>query len=159
MGEREEKGELKFFLEGALKGLAKWLRFLGYVAEVCEKKLEWETIYKHKDWIFLITSPETARLLDRAGLKYIVLPRERVEKQLKFLVRKLEIKPELSLDICTVCGTRLVSVSKEEVKGRVPERVYQFYEEFNYCPGCGRIYWEGDHIKRLEKRLKSWLGN
>ncbi len=155
MGERKEKEELKFFLEGALKGLAKWLRFFGYVAKVWEKRLEWEVIYKHRDWFFLITSPETARLLDRAGLKYVLLPRDSVKKQLRFLIKKLEIKPELSLDICSVCGEKLIPVSKEEVKGKVPERVYKLYQEFNYCPGCGRIYWQGDHIKRLYQRLKA----
>jgi uncharacterized protein with PIN domain len=159
MGKGEEKEELKFFLEGSLKGLAKWLRFFGYTAEVWEKRLEWEVIYKHKDWYFLITSPETARLLDKAGLKYALLPREDLKKQLRFLIKKLEIDPKLSLDRCSVCGEKLVPVSKESIKDRVPPRVYKFYEEFNYCPGCGRIYWEGDHIKRLRERLKKFITN
>ena len=145
---------MKFFLEGSLKGLSKWLRFMGYCTEICEKKISREEIFKHKDKIFLITSLKTAELLEKAGVKYVLLPKEGIEKQLFLLSNKLGLEKKLKLDICTVCGSKLIPVEKEKVKNKIPPRVFEFYKEFNLCPCCGRIYWEGDHIKRLKERLK-----
>lgn len=148
---------MEFFLEASLKGLNKWLRFFGYKTEICETKITREDILKHKDKIFLITSPSTAEILEKAGVKYLVLPRDSLKAQLRVLINKLNLRTELRLDICSVCGEELISVKKEDFKGLIPEKVYKFYEEFNYCPRCKKLYWEGDHIKRLGERLKKLL--
>ena len=146
--------ELKFFLEGSLKGLGRWLRFLGFIAKICDKKITWEEIYAHKDYFFLVTSLETATMLEKMGLDYLVLPKSSVEVQLRILINKLNITPELDLNICSICGSKLITVDKEEIKEKVPERVYKFYNDFTYCEKCDKVYWEGDHIKRLRARIK-----
>jgi uncharacterized protein with PIN domain len=145
---------MEFFLEASLKGLSKWLRFLGYKTEVCEDKITKEEIFKHKNKIFLITSPNTAEILEKAGVKYLLLPRESLKAQLSLVINKFNLNPELKLNICSICGEELIPVKKEEFKELIPERVYQFYNEFNYCPKCKRLYWQGDHIKRLKNRFK-----
>uniref|UniRef100_A0A7C4JS49 Mut7-C RNAse domain-containing protein n=1 Tax=Thermodesulfobacterium geofontis TaxID=1295609 RepID=A0A7C4JS49_9BACT len=148
---------MEFFLEAGLKGLNKWLRFFGYKTQVCENKIDKEIILKHKDKIFLITSPSTAKLLEKAGIKYLLLPRESLKAQLTILVHKLNLNTELKLNLCSICGEELISVKKEDFKEFIPPKVYQFYNEFNYCPKCKKLYWEGDHIKRLKERLKNLI--
>lgn len=145
---------MEFFLEGALKGLSKWLRFLGYKTEICKEKITKEEILKHKDKIFLTTSPSTAELLEKFGVKYLVLPRESLRAQLITVINKLNLDPELKLNICSICGEELKPVKKEDFKDLIPPKVYTFYNEFNYCPKCRKLYWEGDHIKRLKEKLK-----
>jgi len=157
MGKKGETEDISFYLEASLTGLAKWLRFFGYPAQICDKKLKVEEVLKHKDKIFLITSKETAEILSKVGVRYLLIPRENLKTQLNFVVNRLNLRTELRLNICTVCGSKLIPKKKEEVKSLVPERVYKTYEEFNYCPCCGRVYWEGDHIKRLKARLKNIL--
>jgi uncharacterized protein with PIN domain len=148
---------MEFFLEAGLKGLNKWLRFFGYKTQVCENKIDKEIILKHKNKIFLITSPSTAKLLEKAGIKYLLLPRESLKAQLTILVHKLNLNTELKLNLCSICGEELISVKKEDFKELIPPKVYQFYNEFNYCPKCKKLYWEGDHIKRLKERLKNLI--
>jgi uncharacterized protein with PIN domain len=148
---------MEFFLEAGLKGLNKWLRFFGYKTQVCENKIDKEIILKHKDKIFLITSPSTAKLLEKVGVKYLLLPRESLKAQLTVLVHKLNLNTELKLNLCSICGEELISVKKEDFKELIPLKVYQFYNEFNYCPKCKKLYWEGDHIKRLKERLKNLI--
>jgi uncharacterized protein with PIN domain len=148
---------MDFFLEAGLKGLNKWLRFFGYKTQICENKIDKEIILKHKDKIFLITSPSTAKLLEKAGIKYLLLPRESLKAQLTVLVHKLNLNTELKLNLCSICGEELISVKKEDFKELIPLKVYQFYNEFNYCPKCKKLYWEGDHIKRLKERLKNLI--
>jgi len=148
---------MEFFLEAGLKGLNKWLRFFGYKTQVCENKIDKEIILKHKDKIFLITSPSTAKLLEKAGIKYLLLPRESLKPQLTVLVHKLNLNTELKLNLCSICGEELISVKKEDFKELIPPKVYQFYNEFNYCPKCKKLYWEGDHIKKLKEKLKNLI--
>jgi uncharacterized protein with PIN domain len=148
---------MEFFLEAGLKGLNKWLRFFGYKTQVCENKIDKEIILKHKDKIFLITSPSTAKLLEKAGIKYLLLPRESLKAQLTVLVHKLNLNTELKLNLCSICGEELIPIKKEDFKELIPPKVYQFYNEFNYCPKCKKLYWEGDHIKRLKERLKNLI--
>jgi len=120
-------------------------------------KLSKEEILKHQDHFFLITSPETAELLEKLQIDYLLLPRDSLKKQLNFLIHRLGLKKELSLEICTLCGEKLVPVEKEAFKTRIPPKVWERYQEFNYCPRCDKLYWEGDHIKRLRKRFKNLL--
>ncbi len=146
---------MEFVLEGSLKGLARLLRFLGFNCFVLDKKLTTHTIFQNKGKIFLVTSPESARILEKLGQKFILLPLGSPDFQLKLLSLKIDLPLELKLNICAICGTPLKMLKKEEVKGLVPERVYNYAKEYTFCPKCNKIYWKGDHIKRLEKRLKN----
>lgn len=148
---------MEFFLEASLKGLSKWLRFFGYKTEICEDKIDKVKILKNKNKIFLITSPNTAELLEKAGVKYLLLPRESLKAQLTLIIHKLNLNTELKLNLCSICGEELISVKKEDFRNFIPPMVYQFYDEFNFCPKCKKLYWQGDHIKRLEKRLKKLI--
>ncbi len=146
-----------FFLEASLSGLCKWLRFLGYKAIIATGKLTKEEILKNQDKFFLITSPNTAEILDKLQIDYLLLPRDSLRTQLLILLGKLNLKPELSLDLCTLCGTKLIPIKKEAFKERIPPKVWEKYSEFNYCPKCDKLYWEGDHIKRLKRRFKKLI--
>lgn len=146
-----------FYLEASLSGLCKWLRFLGYKVEKASCKLTKEEILKNQDKFFLITSVETAEMLEKLQLDFILLPRNSLKAQLITLITKLNLKPDLTLDICALCGAKLIPVKKENFKNRIPPKVWRKYVEFNYCPKCDKLYWEGDHIKRLKKRFKELI--
>lgn len=148
---------MNFLLEGSLKGLNKWLRFLGCQTEVYEGKITKEVIFQNQYKIFLITSLETAEMLRKMGIKFLLLPRENLKAQLFMVINKFNITPKLTLDICSLCGEKLVSVRKEDFKDRIPPKVYQSINEYNYCVKCQKLYWKGDHIKRLKERFKNLL--
>ena len=146
-----------FYLEASLSGLAKWLRFLGYKTEIAFGKLTKEDILKNKDKFFLITSFETAEMLEKLQVDFLLLPRDSLKGQILTLLTKLNLKPELTLDICTLCGEKLIPVKKENFKDKIPPKVWERYSEFNYCPRCDKLYWEGDHIKRLKNQFKKLI--
>jgi len=55
---------------------------------------------------------------------------------------------------CMVCNTPLLrSLSSDAVNEKVPPAVAERFNEFRECPGCGRIYWKGDHYRRM---LEEW---
>lgn len=55
---------------------------------------------------------------------------------------------------CMGCNGLLESVSKEAVLGKLPPKVRQRHEEFMRCPGCGKVYWKGDHYARMMEMIK-----
>lgn len=52
---------------------------------------------------------------------------------------------------CLACNSSLVRVTKESVFDRVPPKARAFHEDYSYCSGCDRIYWQGTHFARIRK--------
>jgi uncharacterized protein with PIN domain len=103
---------------------------------------------------FLLQAKKTARVIEKAGADFLLLPRDNLKAQIKHLLNKLNLDPELKLDICTICGVKLILVNKEVYKEKIPPKAYELYNEFNLCPSCERVYWEGDHVKRIKEKWK-----
>jgi len=53
---------------------------------------------------------------------------------------------------CSCCNEPLTSISRSDVKDRVPQYVYERYDNFLQCAKCGRIYWKGTHVKRMRPK-------
>ena len=76
------------------------------------------------------------------------------EQQLVEVVRALQLETMLRpFTRCRECNVLLEAVSREAVDAMLPERVGMSYEQFQLCPGCKRVYWEGTHYKRLKRVL------
>ena len=52
---------------------------------------------------------------------------------------------------CTNCNGKLLQIKNEKTIGRVPDGVTKNFKEFWECEECKKIYWEGTHIKNLQK--------
>lgn len=141
--------------------LAKWLRILGYDTKYV-KHMEDDEIFKvaKEEGRILITRDkmlsskyEKSIYLENNGLK------EQIEKVME--ITGLKIEKQKLLTRCIICNEKVERIKKEEVKGRVPERVYNTHDEFYICPECHRIYWKGTHFENMEKfirRLKIYKG-
>lgn len=151
------KAEKIFYLEASLVGLAKWLRFMGLKVEITKNKITPREILQNKAKFFLITSYETAKLLEKYHVDFLLLPRDSLKNQLNFFLFYFNLTPKLSLNICSLCGEPLIPVKKEDFKEKIPPKVWRKYSTYNYCPKCDKLYWEGDHIKRLKKKFKELL--
>jgi uncharacterized protein len=56
---------------------------------------------------------------------------------------------------CMRCNTPLEPIAREEVRGRVPEGVWECYKSFAWCPTCRRVYWKGSHYDRMRDMLRA----
>ncbi|NOZ88845.1 MAG: hypothetical protein GXO15_02870 [Crenarchaeota archaeon] len=139
-----------------LGSLARWLRMLGY-----------DTIYA-KGWHDGRILEEAARsnriLVTRDHGLYVRAKRRGVEaayvgedvaEALALLALRygivLELEPDRSR--CPLCNAPLRLADREEVRGRVPPRVYESVDRFWVCTGCGQVYWVGGHWRGIEARL------
>lgn len=46
---------------------------------------------------------------------------------------------------------------QDEVMDRLEPLTRRYYQEFNRCPDCGRIYWAGSHHARLVRQVERLL--
>ncbi len=141
--------------------LARWLRFLGidvvYISSGSPEEIV--NVAEREGRIILTRNSEILKKLKGHRVWIYFLSSEKSEVQLKEVVNKFNLWESIKpFSRCSICNEPLVAVKKEEVRGKVPFYVFQNTDHFEKCPKCGRIYWEGTHIKRLHEKLAKILG-
>ncbi len=72
------------------------------------------------------------------------------ELQNYFFIKEYKLKAR-----CIICNTQLQSIQKSEIKESLPPKVEKYFSEFEICPICSRIYWHGDHYKRMMSTIEN----
>jgi uncharacterized protein with PIN domain len=147
-----------FFADAMLGRLARWLRILGYDtryeahiddAELVRRALQEKRVILTRDRAL----PEEFRVS-----ALVLVEAERPAEQLRELVRRFQLDPEAKLFTrCSRCNANLEPVARDEIAGRVPQRVLRDQPRFKSCPNCGRIYWEGTHVERIRRAIRHAL--
>lgn len=97
------------------------------------------------------------RMEGRPGV--ILIRQDKVMDQLRELAARIDLKDGAApYSRCSRCNRELEGMNPPEVRGRVPEYVFQTRDHFMTCPECRRIYWEGSHRDRVAETLKYVLG-
>jgi uncharacterized protein with PIN domain len=143
----------EFIADTMLKGLAKWLRFLGFSTAIAENFEAGQQLLKlNSSDIFITASPDHFRQMGEPAA--ILVKKNKISDQLLEIDAKLHIFTKIKLfSICSICNIPIQSISKEEVVARIPDMVKNNFNNFWICPGCQRIYWQGGHILRLIDKL------
>jgi uncharacterized protein with PIN domain len=150
--------EPRFIVDTMLGNVARWLRILGY-----------DTLYRrdYKDWEILKIAREEDRIIitrDRGlhnralnnGLNSIYLYMDEMHERLAYiaLLTGIRLYVDLEKSRCPVCNGELRKASKEEIKDKVPPRVYRLYSDFWICTRCKKVYWIGSHWVKIEEILR-----
>jgi uncharacterized protein with PIN domain/sulfur carrier protein ThiS len=148
----------RFILDAHLGKLAVYLRMLGFDAlyrndygdeELSEVAASERRILLTKDRGLLKRSAVTHGYCVR-GSNY--------REQLIEVLRRFDLVNSVApLERCLRCNAMLEPVSKEAVIHRVPPVSRAHYDEFQQCPGCGRIYWGGSHYRRMQRFIEQVL--
>jgi uncharacterized protein with PIN domain len=145
---------LRFVLDAHLGRLAAYLRMLGF-----------DTLYRgdYSDReLSRLAAAETRVLLTRdrgllmrSSLAHGCYIRETdPRRQLKEVLQRFDLWASISpFARCMRCNARLAAVAREAVIDRVPPRSRAHCQEFRQCPGCGRVYWNGSHYRRMQRLI------
>ena len=147
---------MMFLVDAMLGNIAKKLRLFGYDSEYFSDIDDSQLIEKAKTENRTIISRD--RLLTEAAKKSdvsaIYLSKENeIDQFLEILdATPLELN-EISGEKarCTKCNSTTSPISKSEIEDKIPQGVLEFNEKFWKCDSCDQIYWEGTHIKNLQK--------
>ncbi|WP_461865350.1 Mut7-C RNAse domain-containing protein [Thermococcus sp.] len=152
---------MKLIADMMLGRLARWLRLYGY-----------DTLYGiEEDDEILRTALEEGRMLlsrdeelvkraKKLGIRAILIDSNSFEAQIDELKREgfefAELFPANAR--CPKCNGLILPVSKDEVRNKVPESIYQKYDEFYICTNCGQIYWPGrqwEEMIRIDRKIRN----
>jgi uncharacterized protein len=150
-----QPAEMRFVLDNHLGKLAAYLRLLGF-----------DSVYRNDlqdDELAKIASQEARILLTRDVhllMRSIITqgywvrskqPRQQVAEILKRYNLYTALTP---FGRCVHCNTPLESVPKEQVLDRLEPLTRRYFDQFQRCPACGRVYWQGSHYSRMQEFIE-----
>jgi uncharacterized protein with PIN domain len=82
----------------------------------------------------------------------------RSELQLREVFDRLDLaRSARPFTRCLSCNAPLRPIDPLEATPRVPPRVRAHHDHFVTCDGCGRIFWEGSHWRRMREMVSTLL--
>ena len=138
--------------------LARWLRTLGF-----------DTLYDpavHDPQLVALANAEGRLLLTRDRLlvehlqpeRALLITEDAPLNQLRQVVDGCGLSPpEALFSRCVVCNGVLRPATPDEAATLVPEASRGLPGAVTRCPGCGRVYWEGSHTRRMRDQLSRAL--
>ena len=55
------------------------------------------------------------------------------------------------------CNNPIIAAKKEDVLDRIPGKTARYYDKFNECRGCNRIYWQGSHYAKMQSVVNEFI--
>ena len=94
------------------------------------------------------------RLVSNGRLRAMHIKEDEVERQVRKVVAALNLDSHFKpFSRCLECNRTLIARSKEEVRGLVPDHVFESQTAYTQCPACNRIYWPGTHWQAMVRKL------
>jgi uncharacterized protein len=151
----------KFITDATLEKLAKWLRLLGYDTVVFHKEAGREMLrLAQAERRIVLTRRSDMTERQFSGCLYLIAGKD-ISSQLNDVISKFALKLEKRqmFGICLKCNKKLHSVSGEALRNLVPPYVFEHSVNFNQCPSCQNIFWEGTHRRNSLRFLKKHIKN
>ncbi len=147
----------RFLCDGMLGSLARWLRILGFDAELDTVSSD-ESLARRagEDGRWLLTRD---RALAARGPRTTLVRSETLDDQLVEVLSRLELRPgpQSFGTRCTECNGVVRPVERETVRNLVPPFVWETAGEMRRCESCGKVYWRGTHVRSIENRVQRVL--
>ena len=116
---------------------------------------EYESRIKRYVKFSVLEIPGLKNTVNLQKTEWKVRESEKLREQLNQVLETYNIpKAPAPLTRCSICNHPLSPIAKENVRNLVPEYVYQQHDHFFKCNQCGKVYWRGTHVKRMEYRRK-----
>jgi len=148
---------LKYFADAPLGKLVRLMRLLGLDVHYDRKitGLEFlETALKEKR--ILITRNRQLLMPNKVTHGYCIHSNAPYQ-QIKEVVRRFDLKQQLKpYTRCSICNSKLKKVAKKGIINLLEPLTKKYYDNFNHCPECGKIYWRGSHYQSLNKLIESF---
>lgn len=149
----------RFLADAMLGRLARWLRVVG--ADTIQLPTD------APDVALVARARDDGRVLltrDRHLLRELRPHRELAIQSVVPLVQLSEVvrafaihRPAELLTRCLLDNTLLVEMTPAEIVEQVPPNSRELSGPMRRCPSCGRAYWRGSHVRRMEAALESAL--
>ena len=143
---------MRFLCDEMLKGLARLLRAAGYdtyLAVGGEPDADLIKTARREGRILLTRDKRLAASAEES----VIIKGWGVEAEAKSLSRAVVLDWEFApFTRCVVDNAHLRDAAPEQMEA-MPQGARARGGPFRVCPACGRAYWPGSHVRRMEARL------
>jgi len=152
--------DVRMIADGMLGRLAKALRMLGFDVAYDPFIADDELVRRAREEGRVMLTRDTGMLRRRGLPRHVFVTSDHAGEQVAQVARELGLTFNMraALTRCTVCNGLIDRVPKDSIKDEVPPYVFQTHETFARCRGCGRVYWRGTHVERMERTVKELTG-
>ena len=150
----DRAGEPRFLLDVHLGRLAGYLRLAGFDAAYANDATDAALAAASREEGRALLTRDRG-LLKRREVEHGYWVREtRPRRQLAEVVRHFDLAGRLRpLARCGRCNGRLSPVDRAAIEDDLPPRTRREHHVFHRCDLCGRVYWRGSHVARIERLL------
>jgi len=148
----------RFVTDSSLAHLARRLRFLGYDVTVLPGARLEEVMAAARREDRSVLTLSTRRPRRWADVPVFGIERGNEAAAVRMLASSRE-PAGAPFSRCGECNTPLEPRHAIEARGEVPARVLRRGSALRFCPGCGRWYWDGSHVRHIREWLESALGH
>lgn len=151
-------GEMRFIADAMLGRLAHWLRLLGFDCAYENEITDEELVRRGVEQDRTILTRDRALPEEWWVPGICVVRAEKTFDQLREVVRRFDLASSVRLFTrCSECNWDLAVAAQADLGGRAPAGILASHERFWECSGCGRVYWEGSHTKRMKRVVERIL--
>ena len=149
---------MKLLCDQMLGSLAKWLRLLGFDtfyanAEIMDDELL--DIARRDHRILITRDKELIQRAKKKNVEVIEITSIDLDQQLQRVLQHFQIKDSTILSRCTLCNSLLKEVEKNDIIGKIPEKVLEQHDRYWVCSTCNKIYWSGSHYQNIIEKIKN----
>jgi len=147
---------MKFLCDQMLGTLAKWLRIYGYDTFYANNKMDDVKllgISKNENRVLVTRDKKLIQTAQRENIKTIEIKTTDIDEQISIVLSDIKTDRTKVLSRCILCNTEIKEIKKEDVEGKVPERVFQNNKKFWFCKKCNKIYWKGTHYEKMFEKI------
>ena len=157
---KEPLRNLRFIADVHLGGLAKYLRMLGFDVLYSETYTDEQIAGISARERRIVLTHDRDLLMHRIITHGRFIRATRIRNQLIEVVETLDLYRNFSpFSRCMECNTKLVPVSKDDIKTRLPPDTQNYFTQFALCMLCDRIYWQGSHYRRMRRFITEIFGD
>jgi uncharacterized protein len=145
---------IKFILDVHLGRLAHLLRMLGFDC-LYRKDFGDEEIRSIalKEKRIILTRDQNLLKVKTVTHGYWLRSTEPLEQMVE-VIRRFDLKSACKpFCRCLVCNGLIKKVNKHKIKDLIPDRVFNYYQEFFQCRSCTKLYWQGTHYQKMKEKI------
>ena len=143
-----------FVVDANLGRLARRLRMLGFDAAYRNDADDAEVVRQSVEEGRIVLTRDRRLLRHKAITHGYWVRAVAPDEQLAEVVQRLDLLRAIRpFRRCLVCNGLLEEVPKEAVLERLEPLTKRYYDTFYRCSECGRVYWPGSHVERMEEKI------
>ena len=150
---------MRLFCDEMLARLGRWLRAAGYDTEIAAGGLPDRVLVAHcaaERRVLLTRDRHLAEVATLRRVPVLRLAAGTVEEQARALRIALSIDWQHAPFTRCLIDNAPLAPAPPDMAAQVPASSRAAGGPLRRCPACGRLYWPGGHVRRMQAKLAAW---